>query len=372
MEADASRVIVARRLRAQRLTGAPCASPEEVVGLLGAVQAQDYGPAKWSVGMRAGAATDELVEAAFSSGAILRTHVLRPTWHFVLPADIRWLLTATGPRIQAANAGRYRDLGLDAATLRRSETVIGGALRGGRQLTRGELAALLVTAGIDVAGQRLPYMLMNGELQALICSGARRGKQHTYALLEERAPAAVDLPRDEALVELARRFFTSHGPATAKDFAGGRPSRWPRSKRASMWPALCCAARRPAGSLSGQTNVAETGLGAGGASASASPRVLLIQGYDEYIMGYSETKHVLARPASGWAPATPPVFRLVVLLNGRVAGFWRRTVARDSVRIDVSLLAAFSAPQLSALEAEAGRRYGAFLGQANTTLTSVT
>jgi hypothetical protein len=326
VEADVSRVIVARRLRAQRLTGVPCASPEEVVGLLGAVQAQDYGPAKWSVGMRAGAATDELGEAAFSSGAILRTHVLRPTWHFVLPADIRWLLTATGPRIQAANAGRYRDLGLDAVTLRHSETVIGGALSGGRQLTRLELAALLVTAGIDVAGQRLPYMLMNGELQALICSGARRGKQHTYALLEERAPAAVDLPRDEALVELARRFFTSHGPATAKDFA-----RWASLTLAEVkacldaaGPLLRC--EEAGGVTLWSDNVAETGLGAGGASAFASPRVLLIQGYDEYIMGYAETKRVIAPPGREWSPADRPNANHVVLLDGLIAGYWRRTI----------------------------------------------
>ena len=158
--------------------------------------------------------------AAFDAGRILRTHLLRPTWHFVLPEDIRWLLTATAPRVKARDARRYAQLGLDASTQRRSAKALAAALRGGNQLTRAEAAAVLTAAGIGVDGQRLPYLLMHAELDALICSGPRRGKQHTYVLLEERAPDARDLPRDEALAELARRYFRSHGPATAKDFAG--------------------------------------------------------------------------------------------------------------------------------------------------------
>ena len=117
MDLELSERIVARRLRAQRLTGAPCATPEAAVGRLLGVQAQDYGPATWSVGARVAGATDAGVEEAFAAGRILRTHVLRPTWHFVLPADLRWLLTATAPRIRRADARRYVQLGLDAATL---------------------------------------------------------------------------------------------------------------------------------------------------------------------------------------------------------------------------------------------------------------
>ena len=188
MDAETGRAIVARRLRAQRLTGAGFARPEDVVGWLGAVQAQDYGPAKWSLGARVAGATDAQVERAFAAGAILRTHVLRPTWHFVLPADIRWLLTATAPRIRVRDARRYAQLGLDDDTLRRSAGALDAALRGGNQLTRREAAAVLTAAGIGVEGQRLPYLLMAAELDALICSGPRRGKQHTYMLLEERAP----------------------------------------------------------------------------------------------------------------------------------------------------------------------------------------
>ena len=182
------------------------------------MQAQDFGPATSAVGP-GWRAPESSLDEAFHAGRILRTHVLRPTWHFVLPADILWLLTATGPGIRARNAHRYRQLGLDEATLTHSRDVLASALAGGLHLTRGQIAELLVAAGIAVDGQRLPYILMDAELSALVCSGPPSGTQHTYSLVRDRAPCALDLSRDAALAELARRYFTSHGPATAKDFA---------------------------------------------------------------------------------------------------------------------------------------------------------
>ena len=356
MDAEQSRRIVARRLRAQRLTGAGLARPEDVVGLLGAVQAQDFGPAKWAVGARVKGATDESVEAAFAAGRILRTHLLRPTWHFVLPADIRWMLTATAPRIQAGNAGRYRSLGLDAGTLRRSEQLLAGALRGGEQLTRAEVAALLVAGGVGVDGQRLPHILMNAELRAVMCSGPRRGRQHTYMLLEERAPEALDLPREAALAELARRFFTGHGPATAKDFAVWASLTLAEAK-ASLDAAGPGLRREEKGGVTFWSAVDRPQR----APALRKPLVHLVQGYDEIIMGYSETKPLLARPGSSWEPATPPVFTLVILLDGGLAGFWRRTVKKDRVVVEAAPLEPFDEAQTLALRAEASR-YGEFLG----------
>jgi hypothetical protein len=356
VDAGSSARIVRRRLRAQRLSGAPCATPEEVVGLLGAVQAQDYGPAKWSVGMRAAGATDAVIEADFASGAILRTHVLRPTWHFVLPADIRWLLTATAPRVQARCAYRYRQLGLDAATLRRGDEVLADALRGGGHLTRADAAAALTAAGIAAGGQRLPHLLMHAELAGVVCSGPPKGKQHTWALLDERAPEAPDLPRDEALAELARRYFGSHGPATAKDFA--------------VWASLTLVEARASLRAAGPSLRCEHtgGLELWGSADGLRPVprlrstvVHLVQGYDEYIMGYTQTKQLLARPGSTWRPATPPVFRLVILLDGRLAGFWKRTLGRDEISIEAALLEPLDAAGLGALKAEAAR-YGEFVG----------
>jgi hypothetical protein len=351
---DASGAIVRRRYNL-RLLGAPLARLEDVIGWLGAVQSQDYGPAKWSVGMRVTGATEAQLDRAYAEGAILRTHVLRPTWHFVLPADIRWLLTATAPRVQARNAYRYRQLGLDEATLKRSESLLAAALRDGDRLTRKEAATVLTAAGVDDDGQRLPYILMNAELNAVICSGPLQGRQHTYMLLEERAPEARDLPRDQALAELARRYFTSHGPATAKDF-----STWASLTLAEVATALDVVGaelrHEVIEGLSFWSSVTSP------APALETPRVHLLQGYDEYIMGYTESKRVIARPGADWSPATRPVFNLVVLLDGRVAGFWKRTVKKHAVVVEVELSRPFNGAQTEALEAEAAR-YGRFLGR---------
>jgi hypothetical protein len=306
--------------------------------------------------MRLRRPSDAALEQAFAEGRILRTHVLRPTWHFVLPADIRWLLTATAPRVQARSSYRHRQLGLDADTLARTDSLLVAALRGGNQLTRDDAAAVLTGAGISVAGQRLPYILSNAELGALICSGPRRGKQQTYMLLEERAPDARDLPRDEALAELARRYFASHGPASAADFAT-----WASLTLAEVGQSI-----EAAGPSLRREELGGVVLWSGAATprrtpAPRSPVVRLVQGYDEYIMGYTETRRVIARPGAAWAPAERPVSNLVVLLDGRVAGSWRRTVKKDMVVIQATLLGDFDAARMRALEAEAAR-YGAFLG----------
>jgi hypothetical protein len=191
-----------------------------VVGWLGVVQAQDYAGAKWAVAQRTKACSDETVEQACSDGRILRTHVLRPTWHLVLPADIRWMLALSAPRIRAAMAFYDRRLGLTDAVCapqrRRAHEGIAGREpphahragarpRGGRDSRRGPAA-------------RSPDGARRVSTRSSV-NGARRGKQFTYALLDERAPAAPPRERDDALRELAHRYFTSHGPALANDFA---------------------------------------------------------------------------------------------------------------------------------------------------------
>ena len=186
---------------------------------LGAVQAQDYHGAKWALALRTRGVDSAALDRAFDAGAFLRTHVMRPTWHFVAPEDLRWLLALTGPRVHAVNAHPYRAFELDAPLFRRAHALLTRALRGGRSLTRLELATALEAGGIAARGQRLAYIVMHAEIDALVCSGPMRGKQHTYMLLEERVPPAPALARDEALATLARRYFTSHGPATAHDFA---------------------------------------------------------------------------------------------------------------------------------------------------------
>ncbi len=170
------------------------------------------------LGCAARLSRDEAVDRAFDEGRILRTHLLRPTWHFVAPADLRSFLSISGPRVQAFNAYYYRKFELEARQFVKSHAAIEKALQGRRYLTRAELSSVLAKARIDARGTRLAAVVMHAELEGLICSGPRRGKQFTYALMDERVPRRRVLPPDEALAELTRRYFRSHGPATIKDF----------------------------------------------------------------------------------------------------------------------------------------------------------
>jgi hypothetical protein len=353
--------IAHRRLHNLRLSGAPLEAPEDVVGWLGAVQSQDFGPAKWSVAERTDGVGDAAIDRAFADGAILRTHVLRPTWHFVLPADIRWMLELTAPRVHALNAYYYRQLGLDDAVLERCNALLVGALQGGAQLTRKQLAATLEGAGVALGGFRLAYLLMNAELGGIVCSGAPRGKQQTYALLEERAPQATSRSRDQALAELTLRYYTSHGPATVKDFGW-----WSSLTAADIKRGLEMVAARLQHEV--VDGVAYWFAGSAPSARPASPTVHLLQGYDEYIVGYSQSKSLL-NLAGRSLPQAGPVFNGVAILDGQVAGHWKRTLNRDTVAFEVALYEPFDDAQAKALQAAADR-HGEFLGLTVTVATT--
>ena len=340
------------RMRNLRLWGTPFESPEDVVDWLGAVQSQDFGPAKWSIAERATGLDDAAVQKAFDEGTILRTHVLRPTWHFVLPEDIRWMLELTGPRVRRQMSHYDRLLGLDAAVSRKCTRLIAKALKREGRLTRKELSAVLEKAGIPAKGQRLGHIVINAELDGVICSGGLRGKQHTYAPLDERAPNAKRLGRDAALAELTRRYFTSHGPATAKDI------KW--------WSSLTLAEIKRGLDMIGSGLDQETVGGvtywfAGDAIPlrSRAPRAHLLQPYDEYIVGYSETRYALDR--SGTARSIPNLFGGAILVDGQVAGQYKRTLTKDSVIVEASLFRPLNKTETNELRA-AAKRLGEFLG----------
>src|SRR5882672_1219244 len=214
-------IIAPLRMRTQRLWGTRFDTPQEVVRWLTALQAQEFPMAQWSIAQRTRGATKAAIEQAFADGVIVRTHVLRPTWHFALAEDIRWLLQVTAPRVHALNAYYNKQHELDKKLFTKSNALIAKALEGGTHLTRRELAAALKRGGIRASGPRLAYIMMRAELEAIVCSGAMRGKQHTYALLDERAPKAKALEEEAALAQFTKRYFTSRGPATVADF-----SRW--------------------------------------------------------------------------------------------------------------------------------------------------
>jgi hypothetical protein len=321
-----------RRMANSRLTGARFESPEEVVRWHGAMQAQDYGPTKWSVGQRGTNFIDPDVDRALESGSIVRTHVLRPTWHFLVPDDIRWLLALTGPRVQQRNARRYRELGLVAGIRSRGEGVITSALEGGNRLTRHEIARSLEEGGIDPSGQRLSYLLLHCELEAVICSGGFVGKQHTYALLDERVPQSPRFDRDEALVELTRRYLASHGPATIKDL-----NWWSGLTMADIRRALSMLASEVAREV--MDGLTFWSLGPEAEQASAVRNAYLLPVYDELIIGYTESRFfadpraALARAA--WTDRSLPSG--VVLIDGGVAGHFKRRVEKDRIAVEIVL-----------------------------------
>jgi hypothetical protein len=206
------------RLISQQIEGSKSRTVKELVGWMGAMQAQDYAMAKWAIGLRLPNTTDKLVETAVNHGEIIRTHLLRPTWHFVSANDLQWMLELTEPHIKASLKSRHNQLGLSDTIFRRSSSVIENALRGGKQLTREELLVELGKAKIVLDENRASHILARAELDGIVCSGATKNGKQTYALLDEWVPKTKPLNKEEALAKLARLYFISRCPATLQDF----------------------------------------------------------------------------------------------------------------------------------------------------------
>ncbi len=346
--------IAHHRLHSQRISEAALRTPSEVVGWLGAVQAQDYAGAKWALGLRLQGATDHDIDQAFADGAILRTHLMRPTWHFVTPADIRWMLALTAPRVHAVNASMYRRLELDNTVFRQSNAVLAKALQGGKQLTRDELRVVLQEAGIATDdGLRLAYIMMYAELDGVVCSGARRAKQFTYALLDERAPHTKTLEREEALAELARRYFVSRGPATVQDFA--------------KWSGLTITdARRGLETVKAQLRHEVVDGQAFWFSTSTpstkgvSPTAYLLSVYDEYISGYKDRSAIGEAEVGAKLRALGNALSYIIVVNGQIVGTFKRTLGKDAVIVEANLFSRLTKAENRAV-ARAAQRYGDFL-----------
>ncbi|HLH70966.1 MAG TPA: winged helix DNA-binding domain-containing protein [Candidatus Dormibacteraeota bacterium] len=351
--------IAALRLGSQRLVGDSLPSAVDVVRWFGAVQSQDYPGAKWALGQRSPGATDAELDRLFDTGTLLRTHVLRPTWHFLLPEDARWLLELTGPRVRAGLRGRLRQLELSDDDVSRAVTLLGEALTGGCHLTRRELGEVLRSAGIAPDGQRLPYLLLCAELDAVIISGPRRGKQFTWALFQERVPSSRRLEAEDAATELVCRYFRSHGPAQVQDYVwwSGLTVADARRGIAAAGPALdritvggrdyWLAADSTVTNVPGSDDVAH-----------------LLPNWDEYTVGYRDRLAALDPDQPVDASLLPfgSILANVVTIGGRVRGGWTRTVDRGRVRVEVRPHTRLSKMETYAVR-QVADRYGRFLGQ---------
>lgn len=347
--------IIRRRLANQHLAGNPLTTPLEVVAAQGAVQSQDLYGALWGLAARLPTGwTESAVEAWFADGRILRTHILRPTWHFVTPADVRWMLMLSAPRVHALNAYMYRQQGVDAAIQKRATKILRRSLEGGRQLTRSELAAALEAGGVPEAkSQRLAYIVMFAELEGLLISGPRRGKQFTYMLLDERAPATGRLPaRQDALAELARRYFGARGPATAHDFAW-----W-----SGLTQADCRAGAQAAGLQSAVLDGKTYWWSEERQPAKSARGAWLLPNFDEYGLGFADRSHTEPQDYKSFWAGGALLLPHFYIINGRTAGMWKRELDKQEVHITLqSPFGGDAAADAKALKASI-KHYGEFLG----------
>jgi len=344
--------VVAERLRRQGLIRPIHRTPEDVVAWFGAMQAQEYEPATWAIGLRMkGDPASVDVERAVDDGRVVRTHVMRPTWHFVSRADIRWLLQLTAPRVHQAMSSYRRKLELDSRILVRCCTLFERALDGCRFLLRAELAERLARAKIPMTGVRLAMAVMYAELEGVICSGPRRDRKFTYANLGDRAPRAARFDRDKALAELFTRYLQSHGPATLKDF--------------SWWSGLTIADGRRAIDIVRARRRDEDDLTYWSLDDS-QPRLtrgsgaLLLPIYDEYLVAYRDrvvVPHTQTQITK--VPGWNVTFQHAVVIGGQVAGTWRLPRVAGSIAIDVPLVQGLSARAKRAV-IEAAKGYGRF------------
>ena len=354
-----NRQIANARLRNSGLVDHRFTTPEEVVRWFGAVQSQDVPGALWGIAQRmSGEPTVGPVGAAMDEGRIVRTHALRPTWHFLVPSELRWIQGLTGGRVHQANGSLYRRLGLGETEFARADAAIRDALRGGNALTREELRAAVGTTGIAIDDVLvITYLVMHAELEAIIVSGPRRGKQATYMLVDERIRPASARDRADALRELTLRYFRSHGPALVHDMA------W--------WSGLTVGQVREGVELAGDALDRRRVDGKDYVAASDSwndepsprPHVLLLPNYDEAVASYRDYSPVIDDAFSRPRSASDVLGAHIVVRDGLVIGGWRRALSPTKVTVTATLLVPLTPADTTAVESAAAA-FGRFLGLA--------
>jgi winged helix DNA-binding protein len=345
--------LISQRLHNQKLSSPDLRKPVEVVRWFGAVQSQDFEAAKWALALRMRSATHDGIEDAFNRGTILRTHIMRPTWHFVAKDDIRWLMELTAARVNLRCAPNYRMLELDDATFKRSRKVIESALRNAKHLSRSELRSKLNESGVEADNSvRMGHILLRAELDGVICSGPRVGRQLTYALFDDRVPATKSIDRDEALAKVTRLYFRSHGPATLQDFVW-----WSGLNTADARRALDII-ERELKKVSISENICWS-VRSRDAAPIASHTAHLLPAFDEYLVAYKDRRDVFDSHDGKPSLTTWDLLGPTVVINGTAAGTWKRTSDKKSIK--VGFIRPLKKPERVAI-AHASERYVEFLG----------
>jgi Protein of unknown function (DUF1006). len=346
--------IALRRLISQQIDQAAFRAPADLVRYMGIIQAQDYPMSQWAVGLRlSGPARVQDVQEAIDRGDIIRTHVLRPTWHLVSREDVHWMTALSAKRILASFRSRHRELGLSEEVIKKSNRLIEQELSRRGHLLREALVAVLENAGLPNENNRASHLLMCAELDGIICSGAAQNGKQTYALLAERVPDRRLLQREEALFTLAERYFVSHGPASIRDFV------W--------WSGLSAKDAREAlelvrGKLEEVSVNGETYWFKDSGPYRIAQRVHLLPAYDEFIISYVDRSATLTDAHAKRTIMANGLFRPMVVVDGRVAGTWKRSVKKTGVGMEIILFHDLDPAQVAAIEQQ-GERFGAFLGK---------
>lgn len=323
--------ISSARLYSQHITSNPYNTVKDLVSRMGAMQAQDPNMIKWAVGVRLPGITEKTVEEAINRGDVIRTHLLRPTWHLVAADDLLWMLRLTAPHIKSSMRSRLRQLGLTEDILAKSNLIIRKALGHGNHLTRQELTAELQKAGIPTTENRSSHLFIHAELDEVICSGALRGKQTTYALLEERVPPTAIPDREESLARLASRYFTSHCPATLQDFIWWSGLSVTDAKRAVEMI-------KP-GFVIEKTEAQEYLLpDTFSFKKDRSEPVHALPAFDEFLISYKDRTASLPPKHHHKAVSNNGIFHPVITVQGKIAGTWKRTIKKNQVHIETRYL----------------------------------
>lgn len=343
--------IIAHRLSNQQIVETKFSKPEEMVSWFGAMQSQDWYMALWAVGLRLPDTHAQDVVNAFNEGRILRTHILRPTWHFVSPADIKWIQKLTAPRVHILNSLYYRKFDLDAKTLRKAYDFMVKTLQDKNYTTREELNILFSKNKIVADRLKLGYIMMHAELEGLICSGPRQGKQFTYALLDEQAPKPKTMTKDEALHELTSRYFTSRGPATIKDFTwwSGLTVKDAKEGIASLNKKFEKEA------IGGQEYVFHTNPIKDSRKLHST---FLIPDYDEYGISYKD-RSIYNNPKMKGDKLLHADYYHAIAVDGFHGGNWKKTMKGEKHVVEVSPFNSLTKTQLKEVE-RAVKKYQEF------------
>jgi hypothetical protein len=350
-----SEEILQLRMQNQQLLTKNHDRPDEVVGALAAVQAQDFLSAKYAIGVRLENQTDADIETAIRERTIVRTWLMRGTLQLVAAEDIRWLLSVFGPRVLQMCASRYKRLELNEQVLAKCHAIFREVLHGGVQLTREALAEALAKEGIDTSGadHRLAHIFQHASYHQLICAGSRQGNQYTFTLLDDHVPASRIMDPDEALGELAKRYFTTRGPATLKDFMW-----WTGLSATTLKKGIERAGKAldPV-EIAGETHW----LASGGAQMLKSvDQTLLLPAFDEYVLAYRNRSAVLDPEYNARVITKNGLFNPVVVQHGKVTATWKRTIKKSHVELEFFPFRKFTSKNIESLEPTV-EAYGKFL-----------